>query len=48
MSERAQAVVELSGVRHRYGRTLALDGIGLCIEKGRMVGLIRTGSASRR
>jgi ribosome-dependent ATPase len=33
-------VVELSGVAHRYRRTIALEGIGLAIRKGQMVGLI--------
>ncbi len=34
------AVISLAGVVHRYGKTLALDGVDLAIPAGRMTGLI--------
>ena len=34
------AVVELSGIRHTYRATTALDGIDLALPAGRMSGLI--------
>ncbi len=35
-----QSVASIAGVSHRYGSTLALDGISVEIPSGRMVGLI--------
>jgi len=41
VAERAgEPVVRLSGLRHRYGRVAALDGVDLAIPAGQMTGLI--------
>ncbi len=36
----AEPIAALEGVTHRYGGTLALDGVSLAIPAGRMVGLV--------
>jgi ribosome-dependent ATPase len=39
-SERSDNAVELTGIHHRYGRTVALDGIDLSLPAGSLSGLI--------
>ena len=40
MSEEREAVARLAEVRHRYGRSLALDGVSVALPAGCVVGLI--------
>jgi len=41
------AVIEARGLRKVFGTTIALDGIDLCVEEGRIVGLIGPNGASK-
>ena len=40
MAPEADAVARVTGLRHRYGATKALDGVSLDLRPGRMLGLI--------
>ncbi len=39
--------LELSGVRKRYGKTVALDGLDLVVERGTMLGLVGPNGAGK-
>jgi len=40
-------VIEAHGLRKAYGRTIALDGVDLRVEEGRILGLIGPNGAGK-
>ena len=41
------AVIEARGLRKSYGKTVALEGVDLCVEEGRILGLIGPNGAGK-
>ena len=41
------ATIEARGLRKAFGTTVALDGIDLCVEEGRILGLVGPNGAGK-
>jgi ABC-2 type transport system ATP-binding protein len=40
-------VIEARGLRKAFGKTIALDGVNLCVDEGRILGLIGPNGAGK-
>jgi len=42
------ACIEARGLRKAFGATVAVDGVNLCVEEGRILGIIGPTAQARR